>query len=113
MWGQFSIKGNNHDVMKYLTFTYITHATKFVRCFINRVLHFSTTTTSRGESGHAMLKKHLGTSTKDLKTIINGIDLLLLNQYQNHRLTLKNVKTRYSFDLNKFFFRKLRAFITP
>ena len=60
---------------EYLATTYITHVQHFVRCFTNRVLHFDTTTTSRGEGGHAVIKRQLGTSTGGLKTVVDGISL--------------------------------------
>ena len=99
--------------MEYLAIIYITHASKFVKCFTNRVLHFNTTTTSRNEGEHATLKKHLGTSTGDLKTVVDGIELLLNNQYHNHKLNLDQAKMRYPFELNKPVFREIRAYVTP
>lgn len=112
-WGDFSIKYNQHEVVEYLATTYITHASKFVRCFTNRVLHFNTTTTSRGEGGHAVLKRHLGSSTGDLKTVVDQLDLLLQKEYTDFKLNLDVAKKRYPLDLNKPIFQQIRAYVTP
>ena len=100
-------------MVEYLTIIYITHVTKFVKCFTDRVLHFNTTTTFREEGGHATLKRHLGTSTGDLKTVVDDIELLLNNQYHNYKLNLDETKMRYPFELNKPVFREIRAYVTP
>lgn len=53
--------------MDYIYNTYLDlYRRCFVRCYTDKVLHFETTVTSRGESGHALLKRHLGTSTGEL-----------------------------------------------
>ncbi len=98
--------------MKYLTTTYITHAKHFVKCFINRVLHFDITTTSRDESSHAILKRQLRTSTQDLKTVMNDINLLLINEHHNHILKLKDDKMRFSMKLRKSIFQLISSYIT-
>ena len=100
-------------MMEYLATTYITHASKWVKCFIDRILHFNTTTTSRGEGGHAILKKQLGSSTENIKTMIDNIDLLLINESHNYYLNLDIAKNRYPFDLNQPIFRQIRAYVTP
>jgi hypothetical protein len=68
--------------------------------------------TSRSESEHAQLKRHLESSTEDLKIVIDSINLLLINQTQNHLLALNDVKLRYSAHLRKLIFQQLFAFVT-
>lgn len=99
--------------MKYLGVTYITHATKFFKCFTNKILHFNTTTTSREEGGHAIVKKFLKSSKGDIKTMLDDIDLLLINEYQNYLLNLDDSKNRYPLNLNHPVFNQIRAYVTP
>lgn len=65
-WEQFchEYNGENADLIEYLITTYISFRHRFIKCYINRLLHFETTTTSRGESGHATLKKAAGIVTE-------------------------------------------------
>lgn len=57
---EYNINPDASECMTYLYETYIqSHRFRFVRCFTNRVLHFDTTVTSRGEGAHAVLKKQL------------------------------------------------------
>lgn len=52
------------EQMEYLNNTYIRfHKKKFVTYWTNKTLNFFTTTSSRGESGHALLKRNLNIST--------------------------------------------------
>jgi hypothetical protein len=111
MWKQFSIKYNDRDVMKYLTIIYITHVKHFVKCYINRVLHFDITTTSRDESEHATLKRQLKTSKSDLKSVIEDIDLLLINEHHDHLLKLNDDKTRFLMKLRKSIFQQISSYI--
>ena len=96
------MKYNVYEVMKYLIFIYIIHATKFVKCFINRVLHFNTTITFRKKNDHAVLKKKLKSFIENFKTIINNVVLLLINEYENYRLNLNETKNRYFLNFNQF-----------
>ncbi len=99
-------------MMKYLIIIYIAHAKHCVKCFINRVLHFDITTTSRDENSNAMLKRQLNTSTEDLKTVMNDINLLLINEHHNHILKLKDDKMRFSMKLRKSIFQLIFSYIT-
>ena len=86
--------------MKYLIFIYIIHVTKFVKCFINRILHFNTTITFRKKNDYAVLKKKLKLFIENFKTIINNVVLLLINEYENYNLNLNETKNRYFLNLN-------------
>jgi hypothetical protein len=104
LWRQFSIKYNDRNVMKYLIIIYIIHVKHFVKCYINRALHFDITTTSRDESEHAILKRQLETSKNDLKSMIEDIDLLLINEHHNHLLKLNDDKMRFFMKFRKSIF---------
>ncbi len=113
LWRKFSLTYNNHEMMiEYLVITYITHARHFVKCFINRILHFETTMTSREKDEHAVLKRQLESSTRDLKIVVNEINLLLINEHHNYELVVVDQKVRYSTAFRKSIFSQLTAYIT-
>jgi restriction endonuclease Mrr len=58
-------------------------------------------TTSRNENDHAILKHRLESFSDDLKMMINNINFLLMNKYQNYLLKLKEEKNRYSLNSRK------------
>jgi hypothetical protein len=90
--------------MIYLIFIYIDHRRLFAKYHINKILHFEIIIISRDENAHAILKRQLKSSSNDLKTIINDINLLLINEYINHLMKINIDKTRFSMKLNKFIF---------
>ena len=75
------------------------------------VLHFETTITSWGEGGQAVLKQQLGSSFVDLKIIVNGINLLLINELQNYLIQFDEIKVQYSLDLRKPISQDLAAIL--
>ncbi len=97
--------------VNYLIFIHINHRRHFAKCYINRILHFDTTSTSRDEKEHFVLKRRLEFSTNDLKTMINVINLLLINKYSIYLMKIENDKIRLSMKLNKFIFQNLIAHI--
>jgi hypothetical protein len=68
--------------------------------------------TSREEESHAVLKKQLESLTRDLKMIVNDINLLLINEHHNHTLALVDQKVKFSTALRKLVFNQLTAHIT-
>ena len=77
------------------------------------ITHFETTTTSRGEGGHAVLKRQLGSSSGDLKTVVDGINLLLINELHNHLIRLDEAKVRLPMDIRKPIFQEISPYVTP
>ena len=75
--------------------------------------HFETTTTSRGEGGHAVLKRQLGTPNGDLKAVVDGVALLLTNELHNHLIAINSAKDRYPTDLRKPIFQRLASPALP
>jgi hypothetical protein len=82
----------------------------FIKAFINRVLHFDTTTTSRDEDEHVVLKHQLGSFTKDIKTVMKDIDLLLINELHNHLIALNEAKIRYLIELRKSIYQLIASY---
>jgi hypothetical protein len=68
--------------------------------------------TSRDESEHAVLKRQLKSSIDDLKTMMNEINLLLINEHHNYLIEMKEAKMRYFIELRKFIFDQLTSFVT-
>ncbi len=99
-------------IVEYLAITYINHARHFVKLFINKILHFETTITSDEEDEHAILKWQLESSTKNLKTTLNEINLLLINEHHNHVLALVEKKIKFLTALRKSIFSQLIAHVT-
>ncbi len=113
-WNVFFIKYVSHDhCVKYLKFIYIANfRRRFLICYINKILHFEITTISRNEDDHAMLKRRFESFAEDLKTVINSINLLLMNEYHNYLLKLKEEKIRYFLNLRKKIYQQISSYIT-
>ncbi len=74
-------------------------------------MHFDVTMTSRNEDTHALLKRQLEKSIEDLKTVVNDISLMFINERQNHQTNLDVNKIRYSMKLRKSIFQLLTSFV--
>ncbi len=114
LWDKFVNCYNlSHDeCIDYLYETYIrNYRRRFIKCYTNQILHFDTTMTSRDESAHALLKRQLGKSTDDLKTVVNDINLMLINERQNYRIDLDENRIRYPMKLRKPIFQQLASFV--
>ena len=53
---------------------------KFLACYSNQTMHFGNTVTSMVEGAHHCLKQALGTSTGDMKHVVDEMEKLLRNQ---------------------------------
>ena len=102
------------DIIDYLTDTWIRpYARKIVKCYTNKIRHFFSTTTSRSEGAHRVLKNQLGVSTGDLKLVVENIEMLLLNQRKEYAIKLDSAKMRVPFDLQIPLFRGIISAVTP
>jgi hypothetical protein len=84
---RFSEKYNlfHEDCIEFLNDIYIeNHRRRFVKAYINKILHFETTMISQSKYEHAQLKRHLRASIDDLKTMIKYINLLLKNEIHDY-----------------------------
>ncbi len=54
---------------------------RFIKCYINQMLHFNITITSRDKNVYAILKRQFDKFTNDFKTIMNEINFLLINEF--------------------------------
>ncbi len=104
---------SHEECVKYLLFTYIiNYRQRFVKCYINKMLHFDITMSSRDEKEHVILKRQLKSSIDDLKTMIDEINFLLMNEYHNYFLKFEDAKFRYSMKLAKSIYQQLKAYVT-
>lgn len=90
---------------------YFFHRRRFVQCFINKVLHFDITITSRTENEHAILKRQLNSFNENLKTVVNDINLLLTNKLDDHFIVINEVKNRFSIKFRKSIFQQLIVYV--
>ena len=112
-WERFRIQYQGQDqCVEYLNDIYIPFRHRFVKCYTSMITHFETTTTSRGEGGHAVLKRQLGSSSGDLKTVVDGINLLLINELHNHLIRLDEAKVRLPMDIRKPIFQEISPYVT-
>ncbi len=113
-WNEFFERYNSsHDeCVRYLYNTYIKNfRRRFVKCYTNQMLHFDITVTSRDEKAHAMLKRQLESSIENLKTVMNEINLLLINEQHNYLIDINDAKLRYLIELRKHVFDQLTSFV--
>lgn len=75
-------------------------------------MHFETIVTSRDKDEHSILKRQLETSTDDLKTMMNEINLLLINKMHNYSIVFDEVKTRLFNDFCMLIFQRLITYVT-
>jgi hypothetical protein len=68
--------------------------------------------TSGDEKEHAVLKRQLKSSTNDLKTMINDINLLLINKQHDYLIDMTKTKMRYLIELRRSVFDQLTSFVT-
>ncbi len=85
---------------------------KFVGCWTDRKLHFGNHATSRGEGSNATLKRELGSSVADLKSVVDSLKLLLMNQRHDYIAAVQMAKTRLPFRLRAPILRDLVAHMT-
>ncbi len=115
LWDKFVNRYNlsHSDCINYLYDIYIlSYRRRFIKCYINQMLHFDITITSRDEDAHAILKRQLDKFTNDLKTIMNEINLLLINELQNYRIDLNDDRMRYFMKCRKPIFDQIAFFVS-
>jgi hypothetical protein len=115
LWDKFVDRYNltQDECIDYLYDIYIKdYRRRFVKCYTNQVLHFDTIVTSRDESEHAVLKRRLRSSMSDLKTMMNDINLMLVNEHHNYLIEMKKTRMRYSMKLRRSIFDQLVSYVT-
>jgi HJR/Mrr/RecB family endonuclease len=89
----------------------MSYRRRFIKCYTNQVLHFDITMTSRDKDFSCRLKQQLSKFIDDLKTIMNDINLMLINELQNYRIALDDDRMHYLMKLRKPVFEQLVFFV--
>ena len=76
------------DLVVYLRDTWLDFKWNLVHCWIDQNLHFENRVTSRVKSAYSVLKNYLQVSTGDLKSVLDKITLLLVNQHTEYNKAL-------------------------
>ena len=85
---------------------------QILKCYINRVFHFNTTTISRVEGDHRVLKSNLKNSTDDLMTVVDRIEVMLMNQRKTHEADLEKAKIDVGMNMPREAMRDLIGRVT-
>lgn len=116
---QWTVLSNKYDQRHPTSMLYLqcdllrSYKKKFVKCWTDQCLHFNNHATSRSEGSHAKLKRGLMSSTGDLKTVVDSLELLLVNQYQDYVLAIESAKARLPHSLQLPLLRELVGHVTP
>lgn len=86
--------------------------TRLCKAYTNDIMHFGTTTTSRVEGIHRVLKTNLKFSTGDLMAVVDSIETLLINQRKDYNTRLANAKRNVPWEFNAPVFRNLIGRVT-
>lgn len=100
------------NIVGYLKSTWLVHDQKFVRCYTDRVLHFGTTTTSRVESAHAVLKEWLGSASCDLDSVWERVHSALGRQHVEIFKSLESSRSKHSHDSHRGLFSLLNGIVS-
>ncbi len=68
--------------------------------------------TSRDENEHVVLKLRLKSSMNDLKTMMNNMNLMFINEHHNYLIEMNETKMRYSIELRKSIFDQFVSYVT-
>jgi hypothetical protein len=102
------------DNLKYIYDTWLTPWTdRLCKYSTNELRHYGITTTSRAEGIHRVLKSSLKISTGDLMTVVDRIEVMLINQLKTYRMNLTKAKRSTPYALSHTVFRNLLGRVTP
>lgn len=80
---------NHYEDVVYIYTTWLEPwQTRLCKAYTNEIMHFGTTTTSRVEGTHRVLKANLKCSTGDLMAVVDGIETMLMNQRKDYKTRL-------------------------
>ena len=90
--------------LNYIERQWIPYKEKFISCFVNCYSHFGSTSTSRVEGNHHLLKEYVRLGNLDLLSVLNKLELMLANQRVELTKNIERDKLRVvlKFKLNIF-----------
>ena len=114
-WQLLQDKYNDKDpaICEYLDNEVMPKRRKWCRAWTNSLMHFDNTATSRSEGQNHGLKDQLGSSTGDLRKIVQNSDELCDRQRGNYQILIGEAKQRTPHNFRKSLYRDLTAFVTP
>jgi hypothetical protein len=86
---------------------------RLCKFYTNELRHYNITTTSRAEGIHRVLKTNLKFSTGNLLTVVDRIEVMLINQLKKHRKDLGKAKRSTPYNFQHTVFRNLIERVTP
>ena len=105
---------DHRDDLEYIFYSWLTPwRDRLCRYAINELRHYGTVTTSRAKGIHRVLKSNLKISTGDLLTVVDRIEIMLMNQLKTYRMNLTKAKRSTSYALSHTVFRNLLDLVTP
>jgi len=94
-WASFHFKySSEQPALNYITHTWLPWKERFVKCFTGKNPHFGTTSSSRGEGSHFVLKRFLNISQLDMLSVYKKIKLMLANQFVELSKHIENDKLK-------------------
>ena len=90
-----------------------TYKTKFVHCYVDQFFHAGTTTTSRLEGAHYVLKQWIGKPTKDMTGVWESVQLAINHQLDEIRTYRGQCYSGTIVRTQNEFFSDLSQEITP
>jgi len=95
------------DAFAYVNGTWIPHKAKFVAGYINDWMHFGTSSTSRVEGNHHVIKSYLRLGSLDLLLVLNRLTIMLANQMVELNTEMCRQQVVVPHHLNQDIFRDL------
>jgi len=95
------------DALAYINTTWMPHKAKFVACYTNDCPHFGSSTTSRVEGSHHVMKSYLRLASLDLLVVFNRLTLMLSNQVVELNTEIRRQQVKIPHFLNRHIFREL------
>lgn len=81
-WQCFLSKySREQQALSYISQTWLPWKERFVSCYTGKQPHFGTTSSSRGEGSHFVLKRYLKISQLDIFSVYKRLKLMLANQF--------------------------------
>ena len=109
---QQTYSATNPTVMEYVNSTWMPHTDKFVACYINEYLHFGSSSTSRVEGNHHIIKSYIRLGSMDLLVLLTRLTAMLANQTTELNAEIRRQQIIVSHHLKHDVFRHLHPKVT-
>jgi len=106
---QQTYSATNPTVMEYVNSTWMPHTDKFVACYINEYLHFGSSSTSRVEGNHHIIKSYIRLGSMDLLVLLTRLTAMLANQTTELNAEIRRQQIIVSHHLKQDAFRHLHS----